>query len=153
METMDDDVVYSSSMSHQDKAILMLIERIGHLEDELHKYKKDALIRDILTSDDRGTLFIDVFMYLLGIPPLDRSPNDMVKEIACKYKNGVSNRVYELSTLIKSDKLLWDMDGLDLCCYSYLDIGINICAVLERMTHDELEGLWEYKLRKTECLI
>jgi hypothetical protein len=61
-----------SSMSPMENAILMLIERIGHIEDELHKHKKDALVRDIFTSDNKCTVYIDTFMYLLGIPPEER---------------------------------------------------------------------------------
>jgi len=130
----------TSTMTPQDKAILMLIERVGHLEDELHKLKKDALVRDILTSGDKSTVYIDTFMYLLGIPPEDRSPNDMVKEIACTYQNGLSNRVRELSEIIKSDEHIWNLKARDLCV-TYCDIGHNINAVLEAMTKEELDGL------------
>jgi hypothetical protein len=145
-----ENIIDTTTMSPQDKAILMLIERVEHLEDEVNKYKKDVLVRDILASDDKCTVYIDTFMYLLDIPPCDRSPNDMVKEIACKYRNGVSNRVLQLSAL--TNKPIWELTPGDLC-WRYSEAGNNIYAVLVAMTHEELDGLWRYMLIKNDYVV
>jgi hypothetical protein len=71
----------------------------------------------------------------------------MVKEIACKYNEGISSRVQELSALITSNKHIWELKPIDLCS-TYSDIGNNIHAVLQAMTENELDGLWRYRLMK-----
>jgi len=151
------DIMDTSSLTAQDKAIIMCIERIEKLESRLYDLQKQTLIRDIATCESTSHIAIDIFLYLLGAPPADRSPVEIEDTVKLHYaqNNSARARVQELAALVKNDKKLWEMTATELSIpVHYNDMfGDNIYTVLETMTLDELNGFWQYQLQKTKLIV
>jgi hypothetical protein len=151
------DIIDISAATPQDRAIIMCIERINALESELYDMRKELLVRDIATAGSVSTIAIDVFMFLLGAPPIERSPTDIQKDIKILYERANSttqSRLQEFAKLMNNEKNLWEMTAQEICIPMYYDdmFGNNIYSVLQAMTMDELKGIWQYELQKTKRL-
>lgn len=150
------DIIDTSTLTPQDKALLMCIERIDNLEEQLYHMQKELLVRDILTLDTSGVIAINVFMYLLGAPSAERSPLDIERDVDKYYNQNhqAQIRVQELAALMKTEKPLWEMTASDISIIVHYDdgsFGSHLPTVLEAMTLDELKGYWQYHLNKEHC--
>jgi hypothetical protein len=164
------------SASTLEKTLMMCIERIEKLEHQLdityQEFKemkvifsgkelqeKEDIIRDLLVMEPKSVLTFDIFGFLLGMSPQERSKhryNEFILQVLPTYKDSISERVQYLYSLLQNSKAPWEITEDDLSIESPFRIspsyGSNLYEVLQAMTMDELRGYWRYRLLWTQCI-
>lgn len=141
----------------QDKAILMLIERVENLEKELYEVKKENIIRNIASCADKKYIWADIFMFLLGI---DIRSRIKIKENHKLIKNYIPStipkRAIELYNIQNTLNIpFWESDfdiEQDYDLYPNED-GNNVYQILQNMSLKELEDYWHYRISWTKWLV
>lgn len=149
----------------QEKAIIMCIERIERLEDRVNDLEaecKQHFIRDILTLTSKEYLMFDIFAFLCGVPIETRqnlSVNEFIFTYFHTHVKNIPQRACDLFAFLHGSKEPWNTTmedktekALSLFAPFKEEYGVNIHAMLQAMTYEELKGYWTYRLEWTRCI-
>lgn len=153
------DEFLAKDVTHQDKAILMCIERIDNLEAQvcsLNNRYRQTLLNTICACDCAREIALDVFFFLLGVKPEERwSTVDVIRNIIPKYMGNVlqNHRIMEMSRIVISPTPFYQISEHDLVHYPCLDqwgirdtvSGYKILEFLKTWTLEELEEYLSYR--------
>ncbi len=150
------DFINTSNCTPQDKAILMLMERIEQLEKELYDAKKENIIRNIASCGSKTSIWADIFMFLLGIDVPSRMKIRENHKLTKKYiPSIIPKRAIDLYHIQNtSKKPFWESDfdkDESFEIYSYEDSN-NVYKILQNMSLKELEDYWHYRASWTKWL-
>lgn len=168
------------TMTSQDQAIIMLIERVGQLETELHfvktkaleDMKKQTIINSIMSCSTYNHLLYDLCAFMLGCPVEIRfkkknfcGTKDYITMLQNLITDGYkpNDRLIELMKIIDIPKYPWDLnsddfittndDILDRVKVKYQDYEQGRAyKLMENLTLMEIESYWNWRLRRLQWL-
>jgi hypothetical protein len=141
----------TTTLTEQDKFLLMCLQRIEELERDVDKLKskvRDTITRDIACVHSKTGIAVDMLAYFLKVPTHVRSACEIKKmlvEILPMYKHNWSDRLTELTEKVPCLLQVWEISHDSFDEWGYLndtDFGNNMYAFLAALTDEEIEDYW-----------